>query len=139
MAYDLVPRSFFSFPTLPSFINEEDEMFSPISSNGLSVSEDDKKYYVEASLPGIDPKNIEVTYHEGYVWIRGEEKQEENASSRKYYRQKSSSFSYRVNIPGDIDENSEPVASYKHGIMTVSFDKSPKSEPKKIQVKEISE
>lgn len=143
MAYDLVPRNFFSFPnfplSVPSLFNDEDEWItSSVTPNGLSVSEDDKKVYIEASLPGIDPKNIEVTYQDGYLWVRGES-QEEKEEARKYYRQASRAFSYRVAVPGEIDENSEPEASYKHGIMTVAFNKSAKSEPKKIQVKNISE
>lgn len=137
MTYDLIPRSFFSFPSiqLPSIWNDDDDLLTaPSSPSGLSVSEDDKKVYIEASLPGIDPKNIEITSHEGYLWIRGEIRAEEKDKSRKYYREAAKSFSYRVAVPGDIDNSVDPVATYKHGIMTVTFMKSPKSQPKKIPV-----
>lgn len=137
MSYDLIPSRFLSFPSiqLPSIWNDDDDwLTSPSSPSGLSVSEDDKKIYIEASLPGIDPKNIEITSHEGYLWIRGEMKEEEKDKSRKYYREATKSFSYRVAVPGDIDNSIDPVATYKHGIMTVAFMKSPKSQPKKIQV-----
>jgi HSP20 family protein len=139
MSYDLVPRNFFSFPsftpTIPSLFNDEDDwLTTPNLANGLSVSEDDKKVYVEAALPGIDPKNIEVTYQDGYLWVRGET-QENSENGRKYYKQATKAYSYRIAVPGDIDENSEPEAHYKHGVMTVAFQKSAKSEPKKIPVK----
>ena len=138
MAYDLIPKSFFSFPSmqLPSIWNDEDDwLTAPSSPSGLSVSEDEKKIYIEASLPGIDPKNIEMTFQDGYLWIRGETKEEDQDKTRKYYRHASKSFSYRVAVPGDIDDSIDPTATYKHGIMTIAFMKSPKAQPKKIQVK----
>lgn len=136
MAYDLFPSRLLSFPSfqLPSIWDEDDLLTTPSSSSGLSISEDEQKVYIEAALPGIDPKNIEITFHEGYLWIRGELKEEEKDKSRKYYREATKSFSYRVAVPGDIDNNAEPSATYKHGVMTVTFMKSPKSQPKKISV-----
>lgn len=142
MAFDLVPNRILSFPSvsLPSIWNDEDDwMTTPSTPSGLSVSEDEKKVYIEASVPGIDPKNIEMTFHDGYLWIRGEMKEEEKDNKRKYYRQATKSFSYRVAVPGDIDASQEPEATYRHGVMTVSFAKSPKAQPKKIQVKSINE
>ncbi|MEM4270903.1 MAG: Hsp20/alpha crystallin family protein [Candidatus Pacearchaeota archaeon] len=140
MAFDLIPRRLLSFPTLPSFWDEdEDWLTMPSTQTGLSVSEDEKNVYVEAALPGIDPKNIEVTYQDGYVWIHGEVKEEEKDKKRKYYRQSAQSFSYRVAVPGDIDPNSEPEATYKHGMMIVAFAKSSASQPKKIKIKGIDD
>lgn len=142
MSYDLVPNRFLSFPHVrfPSIWNDDDDwLTAPNSPSGLSISEDDKKIYVEASIPGIDPKNIEITFHDGYLWIRGEEREEEKDKSRKYYREATKSFSYRVAVPGDVDERVDPQATYKHGVMTVVFLKSPKSQPKKIQVKSEDE
>ncbi len=138
MAYDLIPKNFFSFPSIqiPSIWNDDDEwLTAPSSPSGLSVSEDDKKVYIEAALPGIDPKNVEITTQDGYLWIRGEVKEEEKDKSRKYYREATKSFSYRVAVPGDIDSSIDPVASYRHGVMTVAFLKSAKSQPKRIPVR----
>lgn len=137
MAYDLVPNNWFSFPSIkiPSIWNDDDDLLTTsVSSSGLSISEDEDKIYIETSLPGIDPKNVEITFQDGYLWVRGEEKEEEKDKNRKYYRHATKAFSYRVAVPGDIDTNTDPKATYKHGIMTVAFMKSPKSQPKKIQV-----
>ncbi len=137
MPYDVIPSRLLSFPSLhvPSIWNDDDEwLTSPSSPSGLSVSEDEKKVYIDASLPGIDPKNIEITFQDGYLWIRGEMKEEDKDKSKKYYRQASKSFSYRVAVPGDIDNSIDPIATYKHGVMTVAFMKSPKAQPKKIQI-----
>ncbi len=136
MAYDLIPNRFLSFPgnSLSSIFDDDEFFNSPVSQNGLSISEDEKKVYVEAAIPGVNPDNVEVTFHDGYLWIRGEQKKEEKDKKRKFYRQAATSFSYRVAVPGEIDQNTEPEAHYKHGVMKVQFAKSPKVEPKKIKV-----
>lgn len=135
MAFDLIPSNFWTFPSFrfPSLWEEEEkEIISGIPS-GLSVSEDERNIYVEAAVPGIEPKDIEVTFDKGILWIKGEAKEEEK--KKKYYRKASRSFSYRVAVPGEIDLNAEPVATCKNGIMTVTFPKSAKAQPKKIAVK----
>lgn len=142
MALDLIPRRLLSFPrlSLPDFWDEDEEWLNvPIAQNGLSVYEDDDKVYVEAAVPGINPKDVEVTFQDGYLWIHGETKEEEGDKKKKYYRKASKSFSYRVAVPGDVDESKDPEATYKHGVMTIAFTKSPKAQPKKIQVKTVNE
>ena len=142
MRTSLVPRKLLSFPSLslPEFWDEDEEwLTSPSTQSGLSVYEDADNVFVEAAVPGIDPKNVEVTFHDGYVWIRGETKEEEGDKKKKFYRKASRSFSYRVVVPGDVDATKDPEATYKHGVMTITFAKSPKAQPKKIQVKTISE
>jgi HSP20 family protein len=138
MANDLLSNRFLPFPAiqLPSIWNDSDDwLTAPTSPSGLSVSEDERNVYIEAAIPGIDPKNVEMTFHDGYLWIRGEAKEEEKDPKRKYYREATKSFSYRIAVPGDIDNTIDPTATYKHGVMTVAFIKSPKAQPKKIQVK----
>lgn len=138
MAFDLIPSRLLSFPSLrmPSIWNDEDDWLTTASSaSGLSISEDEKNVYVEAAVPGIDPKEVEITFQDGYLWIRGENTEEVKDKARKYYRESSKSFSYRVAVPGDIDEKMEPEATCKNGVMTITFVKSPKTQPKRIQIK----
>lgn len=142
MVTSLIPRRFLSFPnlSLPDFWGEEEEwLTSPSTQSGLSVYEDENKVYVEAAVPGIDPKDIDVTFQDGYVWIRGETKEEEQDKRKKYYRKASRSFSYRVAVPGDVDGTKDPEATCKHGVMTIAFTKSSEAQPKKIQVKTVGE
>ncbi|MDD4027307.1 MAG: Hsp20/alpha crystallin family protein [Candidatus Shapirobacteria bacterium] len=142
MSVNIIPKKMLSFPSfsIPSLWDEDEGWFmTPSTQSGLSVSEDDGKVYIEAAVPGINPKDVEVTFQDGYLWVRAETKEEEKDKNKKYYRQASRSFSYRVVVPGEVDLNKEPEATYKHGIMTITFEKSPKLQPKKIQVKTIEE
>ena len=133
MTYDLLPNSLWRFPTMRSWDEDEDWGLSTTSPSSLSISEDEKHVFVEAALPGVDPKDVEITFDKGVVWIKGETKFEEKG--KKYYRKAASHFSYRVAVPGEIDANKEPEATSKNGVMTVAFAKSPASQPKKITVK----
>lgn len=136
MAFDLIPGNFWNIAPyrVPSLLSDDDD-WTVSSPSGISISEDDKKVFITTALPGIDEKDIEVTFDKGTLWVKGESKTENGSDKKKYYRKATSSFSYRVAVPGELDPNVEPEASYKNGVMTVSFAKSPVSQPKKISVK----
>lgn len=137
MAYDIIPNSLWNFSPfrVPSSVDEDDDWISPSVSGGISISEDDKHVYVTAALPGVDEKDIDITFDKGFLWVKGETKLEETDKKRKYYRKSASAFSYRIAVPGDLDQNVDPEAGYKNGVMTITFAKSPASQPKKIVVK----
>lgn len=135
MARDLAPNAFWSFPSLRFSSLMDDDFWSTNPTNsGLSISEDDKHIYVEAALPGVDPKDVELTFHKGILRITGKASQEEK-KDRKNYRTMTSEFSYQVAVPGEIDPTAEPEATTRHGVMTVKFAKSKEAQPKKISVK----
>ncbi len=139
----LISRSLWSFPSIrfPFSIFDAGEEegdgwlheFSDLS--GLSVSEDENHVYVEAALPGLKPDEIEMTFDKGILWIKAEKKEERHDGTKKYYRKAASSFSYRVAIPGTVDENRHPEAVFKDGMITVTFEKTKKAEPKKIAIR----
>lgn len=141
MAFQIVARNGGVFPSFrfPSLLDVGEEEFftTPITDSGLSISEDDKRVYIEAAVPGIDSKDIEVTFEKGVLWIKGEAKEEEKKEEKKlkFYRKAQRAFSYRVLVPGDIDPNGVQEAVCKNGVMKVTFVKSPKTHPKKIVVK----
>lgn len=133
MSQDITPSAFWRFPAFRSVWDDDDDLTVAATPSGLSVSEDEKHVYIEAAMPGIDPKDAEVSFHKGMLWIKGEAGEEEKG--KKYYRRATSSFSYRVAVPGEIDPNKEPEASCKNGVMTVKFAKTPTSQPKKITIR----
>lgn len=102
---------------------------------GLTVSEDKKNVYVEASLPGLDAKDIDLTLDQGILWIKGDRQEEEGDEEKKYYYRASNSFSYRVALPSQVDSSKEPKTTYKDGVLKITFTKSPQSQAKKISVK----
>lgn len=111
---------------------------SRLEHSGLSISEDTENVYVEAALPGINLKDIDITFDKGLLWIKGQRKEEEKNKDRSYYRKAMSSYSYHLNIPGNVDQKMEPEANYKDGVLTVTFRKTAEEQPKKITVKKAA-
>jgi HSP20 family protein len=127
----LMFRPFLSFPYF-------DEDFWPQRDkepSGVGVSEDEKNIYVEANLPGMTADDIEISYEKGMVLISGSKSEEEEDKKMKFYKKASSSFAYRVNIPGGVDETKQPEATYKDGVVKIIFQKSNVSSAKKITIK----
>ncbi len=135
-----VPRSFWSFPPtrfpFSLFDEEEENWLQEFSdASGLSVYEDEQAVTIEAALPGIKPEDVEMTFDKGVLWIKAVRKEEEKDKSRKFYRKAEGSFSYRIAVPGNIDESKQPDATCKEGILRVVFPKAQKNHTKKIPVK----
>jgi len=132
-----LPKPFWDFyHSFPSLWDRESTWdFEESQSMGLSISEDKKHVFVEASLPGILSDNIELSFDNGRLSIEGQKKEEEK--DRNYHKRASSSFYYSTAIPSYIDEKKEPEATYKDGIMTVKFFKNGKKK-KTIPIKTIS-
>ena len=130
----LVPKSFLS-PWFSSDLDSwwKDDLVTSNNNNGLAISEDEKNIYVQAAVPGIDPKEVEITFDKGVLLIRAESNEKEE--KKKVIRQSRRSFVYQLTVPGDIDYNVEPEAKCKNGMMTVTFVKSAKSQPKRINIK----
>lgn len=124
-------RPFWGFPLLEDSFWDLDIP----SSSGLSLSEDKDRIYVEAALPGLKPENIEISVEKNVLWIKGEKKEEEQDKEKKYYRKASGSYSYRVQLPEQVDDKKDSDALYKDGIIKITFQKSVGSQPKKINIK----
>lgn len=128
------PRLRFPFSLFEDFEDDWDvHEFSNLS--GLSVYEDEGHFNVEAALPGLTPEEVDMTFEKGILWIKGEKKEETEDKKKKYYRKAMSHFSYRIAVPGDVDEHVEPEAICKNGVLKVTFFKTNKRTSKKIPIK----
>lgn len=130
MSY-LVPKSFWSFPSL---VDDEDWGYMSNLPSGLSLSEDSKNVFAEAAIPGVDPKDVDITFEKGIVKITASSKKEEK-EGRKFWKRSQSEFSYQFSVPADVDMSQDPEAEVKDGVVRLVFAKSPKSQPKKITIK----
>ncbi len=102
--------------------------------SGLSITEDEGNVYVEAAVPGVKAEDIEISYYQGVLRISGEQNDEER-KERKSYTKMTSSYSYQVAIPGEVDLTSDPEATCADGIVTVTFSKVKAAVPRKIAIK----
>src|SRR5579883_2721990 len=52
----------------------------------VDVEESEKEFVVKADLPGVDPKDVEVTLTENVLVLRGEKKEEKEEKKPNYHR-----------------------------------------------------
>jgi len=90
----------------------------------VDVTEDKKEVTVRAEIPGMTQKDIDLTWHDGVLTIRGEKKEEkEEKGKSRYYRECSyGSFSRDIDIGKHVTWE-KATAKYKNGVVTVALPK----------------
>jgi len=129
--YDLFDRMFNDW-SVPSLWMEENVVVP-----AFDITENEKEYVISGEIPGIDPKDLEVTLSDGILTIQGEKKQESEEEEENYHRieRHYGSFQRSFRLPENIKRD-ELDANYKDGILRLTLPKSKESEVKKIEVKE---
>ena len=106
----------------------------------LDVSESDDAYQVKASLPGIDPEDIDITYNANTLTIKGEIKEEKEVEEARYHvrERRYGSFSRSITLPTEI-KDAEVEASYDAGVLKLTLPKTEPIKPKRIEVHKLIE
>jgi HSP20 family protein len=104
----------------------------------LDVKENEKEIVVKADLPGIDEKDINLTFHDGVLSLRGEKKSERADERENYHLMERSygSFQRSIRLPETVDEE-KVEARFDKGVLTVTLQKRPEmvKAQKKIEIK----
>ncbi len=101
----------------------------------VDIKETREAFIIEADVPGVDPKDIEVHMEEGVLSIRGEkdsEKQEEGEGYKRVERSRGS-FYRRFSLP-DTANADKISAKSRHGVLEITIPKQEKANPRKISV-----
>jgi HSP20 family protein len=129
----------------------------------LDVCETPDEYIVEASLPGVDPKNVDIELHQGVLTIRGEvneerhhEQHQRQAQARNggqvqqtqqtqqgqqgqhsgtyHVRERRMGRFYRsITLPTAVNAE-QAKADFHNGILTLTIPKAEETKPRRIQV-----
>jgi len=100
----------------------------------LDVAETKDEFVVKASIPGIDPKDLEVTYDNNVLTIKGKVKEEKDVEEDQYRvrERRYGSFCRSVSIPSVDVDNIE--ATYDAGVLVMHLPKVEEAKPKKIEI-----
>ena len=90
---------------------------------------------LHADLPGIDPKDIEITMENGVLTIRGERAHEADANTNAYRRVERTTgrFFRRFTLPDSADAE-RITATGKHGVLEITIPKHARVQPRRIAV-----
>jgi HSP20 family protein len=97
----------------------------------VDETEDEKAYYVNIDLPGMDEKDVDISVTDRVLTIRGEKKEEEEDKGKDVYRRERSYGSFRrmLQLPGEVDQ-SKIEASFSKGVLRISLPKTAEAREK---------
>jgi HSP20 family protein len=101
----------------------------------VDISENDKAFRLLADVPGVDPKDIEISMEKGVLTIKGErnsEVVEENENYRRVERQ-SGRFYRQFTLPDSADADKIEARS-EHGVLTITIPKQEVAVSRRIEV-----
>ena len=102
----------------------------------VDIKEFEDKFVLEADVPGVDPKDIDITMEDGVLSLRGKRELEDVEERKNFRRVERSygSFYRRFSLPETVDGNSIN-AQAKDGVLKVEIPKLEKVQPRRIEIK----
>ena len=119
---------FFRFP----FVQEE---VQPTTWNPpVDVHEENNQIFVKVEVPGIDEKDLRVSFEDGVLTVTGE-RQFERKDDRNYHRIERAygSFSRSFTLPRSADAT-QIKAEYRSGVLEIVIPKKEESQPRQIRI-----
>ena len=102
----------------------------------VDIKEEDHRFLIHADVPGVDPKDIEITMEDGILTLKGERKSETREERDGYRRVErvSGQFFRRFTLPDTADAEGVSAKGV-NGVLEISIPKQPKAQPRRITVK----
>jgi len=102
----------------------------------MDVFETEDKVVATVELPGVDPKEVEVSVEDSTLTISGERRFSSEVTEESYHRteRRYGAFSRAITLPQTVDTG-KVDARFDEGVLTIEVAKVEKAKPKKIQIK----
>jgi HSP20 family protein len=118
-----------------------DSVWSPIGAGNeaawmplADIEETEDAWVIEADLPSVDRKDVNVELRDSELIVTGEIKEKERKGVLRRRARRTGQFEYRVTLPGKA--NAEKIDANLHdGVLTVRVPKSEKERPRRVEVK----
>lgn len=101
----------------------------------VDIHEEEKQFVVTADIPGVNPKDVEITFENGVLTITGERKAESKTEGKNYRRTERTlgTFTRKFAFPETVDAE-HVTAKGKDGVLEIIVPKKEAVLPRKIQV-----
>ena len=102
----------------------------------IDLTDTKDKYLVKAELPGLDPKDIEVTLTDDILTIKGEKKEENEEKDEHHFfvERYAGTFERRIKLP-TLVKTDKVDATFDKGVLTIKLPKSEETKTKEIKIK----
>jgi len=102
----------------------------------VDVMEREDAFIVEASIPGVRPDDVELTYQDDVLTIKGERKMDESIKAEDYRLRERAMGEFTRSLRFNVPVNTDSIdAAYENGVLTITLPKSEEVLPRKINVK----
>jgi HSP20 family protein len=101
----------------------------------INLSEDEGQICMEALLPGVDPRELQLSLLRETITIAGARKSPAELTGGVVHRNElgSGRFSRTIDLPTEIDPD-RTSAEYKDGVLRITMSKAEHVKPRKIDV-----
>jgi HSP20 family protein len=102
----------------------------------LDVSETKNEIVVKAEIPGMGPKDIDISLSNDILTIKGEKKQEREEKEATYHfiERSYGKFVRSIRLPGEV-KSDKINASHKNGVLDITLPKSEEAKKKEVKIK----
>ncbi len=102
----------------------------------LDLKETKEALVAKVEVPGMDPKDIQVSLQENLLTIKGEKKQEKEEKDERHHRVERSygAFTRAIRLPIAVD-GEKVTASFKNGLLIITLPKTPAAKGTAIPIK----
>jgi HSP20 family protein len=102
----------------------------------LDVIENEDEFVIKASIPGVKPEDLDITYTNHTLTIRGESKSERDVDEARYHlrERRYGRFERSIHLPTEV--NADRIdASYDAGVLSLRLPKIEEVKPRRIAIK----
>jgi HSP20 family protein len=102
----------------------------------LDVFESDDDVTVRASIPGVNPDDIDISVKGDVLTIKGQTSEEREEKQGNYHLRERRYGAYQrsVNLPAPVNTD-KAEAEFKNGVLTLTLPKVEEVKPKSIKIK----
>ncbi len=120
------------FEGRPRLIVEEEGEWLP----ALDLAESSNEFVVKAEIPGLDPKDIDISLSDNMLTIKGEKKEEreEKEENHHFIERIYGSFARSIQLPAEVNHQ-KITTSYKNGVLKIHLPKSEEAKKKEVKIK----
>lgn len=120
------------------FENDESDQSNVVTSQWVpqvDIGEEDDRFVIFADVPGVDPKEIEITMENGVLTLKGQRTEQSIQKKGKLTRVERvhGIFYRRFALPDSANPNGIK-ATGRHGVLEISIPKRPETAPRRINV-----
>jgi HSP20 family protein len=101
----------------------------------VDIRQTDSEFVIEASAPGFRPEDVEITFEDGMLTLRGQRSVEHDEKQGEYIRRerRTATLYRRISLPAEVAAD-DISATFENGVLRITVPRAQKAQPRRIPV-----